>query len=210
MSTSLLGACCLATLLWVLSRRFFKTRSPLADVAGPEKEHWLKGEFSTCLSLNPRRICVLMVVDRYRKLPSDLSRRSGVQSRTCREIRRCSQNSCSTRSTSSSAIPICDHRRAQRYSQDEQLYVSDPLALHYIVVKEQDVYEETDMFITGNKLIFGEGLISTLGEQHRKQRKMLNPVFSMGNMRNLLPIVQPIASQLCTVLTSQLPGDGGE
>ncbi|EIM82072.1 cytochrome P450, partial [Stereum hirsutum FP-91666 SS1] len=88
---------------------------------------------------------------------------------------------------------------------NEQLYVSDPRALHHIVVKEQDVYEETDMFIIGNRLIFGEGLISTLGEQHRKQRKMLNPVFSMGNMRELLPTIQPIASQLCAVITSQLP-----
>lgn len=99
---------------------------------------------------------------------------------------------------------------AQRYPQNEQLYVSDPRALHHIVVKEQDVYEEPDMFIIGNRLIFGEGLISTLGEQHRKQRKMLNPVFSMGNMRDLLPTIQPIASQLCAVITSQLPSNGGK
>lgn len=31
--------------------------------------------------------------------------------------------------------------------QSKQLLVSDPLALHHIVVKEQDVYTETDMFI---------------------------------------------------------------
>jgi len=31
--------------------------------------------------------------------------------------------------------------------QKEQLYVSDPLALYYILVKEQNIYEETDMFI---------------------------------------------------------------
>lgn len=94
--------------------------------------------------------------------------------------------------------------------QAEQLIVSDPRALQHIVVKDQDIYEETDMFILGNKLIFGEGLIATLGEQHRKQRKMLNPVFSLGNMRELLPIIQPIASQLRTVLSSRLSSDGGE
>ena len=42
--------------------------------------------------------------------------------------------------------------RADRFSrrglQDEQLYVSDPLALHHIVVKDQYAYEETDMFTT--------------------------------------------------------------
>lgn len=31
--------------------------------------------------------------------------------------------------------------------QQARLWVSDPKALQYIVVKEQDVYEETDLFI---------------------------------------------------------------
>ena len=34
-----------------------------------------------------------------------------------------------------------------RSSQDEQLYVSDPLALHHIIVKDQYIYEETPMFM---------------------------------------------------------------
>lgn len=45
------------------------------------------------------------------------------------------------------------------------------------------------------------------GEQHKKQRKMLNPVFSLANMRDLLPIIQPIADKLCGILYSQLPSD---
>ncbi|KAI0043396.1 cytochrome P450, partial [Auriscalpium vulgare] len=60
----------------------------------------------------------------------------------------------------------------------------------------------------GNKIIFGEGLISTLGEQHKKQRKMLNPVFSLANMRVLLPIIQPIADKLRDLLTSQVQESG--
>lgn len=31
--------------------------------------------------------------------------------------------------------------------QNEMLYVSDPLALHHIVVKDQYIYEETSSFI---------------------------------------------------------------
>lgn len=34
-------------------------------------------------------------------------------------------------------------------------------------------------------LLFGKGLLSTIGEQHRKQRKMLNPVFSIAHMRSM-------------------------
>ncbi|RPD61378.1 cytochrome P450 [Lentinus tigrinus ALCF2SS1-6] len=90
----------------------------------------------------------------------------------------------------------------------EQLLVSDPRALYHILLKDQDIYHESDMFVMTNKLLFGEGLISTLGEQHRKQRKMLNPVFSLANMRSLLPTIQPIADTLFEHLRGELPEDG--
>ncbi|KAI9065301.1 cytochrome P450 [Trametes sanguinea] len=89
----------------------------------------------------------------------------------------------------------------------EQLLVCDPLALQHILVKDADAFEETDMFIETNKLLFGEGLISTLGEQHRKQRKLLNPVFSLANLRAVLPRIQPIAEELVERLRSGLPPD---
>ncbi|KAG2345549.1 cytochrome P450 [Suillus weaverae] len=87
---------------------------------------------------------------------------------------------------------------------DKWLYVSDPRALYHILVKEQHKFEEIDDFIFCNKLVFGAGLISTLGEQHRRQRKMLNPVFSISNMRELLPIIQPVSHQLKSILVSNL------
>ncbi|KAH9941744.1 cytochrome P450 [Epithele typhae] len=91
----------------------------------------------------------------------------------------------------------------------EQLFVSDPRALHQVVVKDQDIYHETEMFLKTNQLLFGEGLISTDGEQHRKQRKMLNPVFSLANMRELLPTIQPIADELLRGIMSEVSPDGG-
>ncbi|KJA16173.1 hypothetical protein HYPSUDRAFT_47597 [Hypholoma sublateritium FD-334 SS-4] len=69
---------------------------------------------------------------------------------------------------------------------ENQLYIFDPKALHYILVKEQHIFEESPFVITSNNLIFGPGLLGTLGDQHRKQRKMLNPVFSMAHMREML------------------------
>lgn len=90
----------------------------------------------------------------------------------------------------------------------EALYVSDPLALQHIFGKDQQAYDANDAFITSNLLMFGEGLIGTLGDQHKKQRKMLNPVFSVSNMRDLLPVIQPIADQMAAIFTQQIPGDG--
>lgn len=48
-------------------------------------------------------------------------------------------------------------------------------------------------------------LTPSTGEQHRKQRKLLNPVFSIANMRALLPIIQPIADTLASHFLSFLP-----
>ncbi|KAF8181261.1 cytochrome P450 [Pholiota molesta] len=69
-------------------------------------------------------------------------------------------------------------------------------AMHHIIVKDQYIYEETSAFIEGNKLIFGPGLLGTLNEQHRKQRKMLNPVFSVAHMREMIPTFYNITHKL--------------
>ncbi|KAG6907127.1 hypothetical protein DXG01_010431 [Tephrocybe rancida] len=53
--------------------------------------------------------------------------------------------------------------------QSKNLHIYDPKALHHILVK----------------LIFGGGLLSSQGDQHKKQRKMLNPVFSIVHMRHM-------------------------
>ncbi|KAF8966256.1 cytochrome P450 [Flammula alnicola] len=70
---------------------------------------------------------------------------------------------------------------------ENKLYVFDPKALHHILVKDQDMFESA--FIT---ILFGEGVVGTLGEQHRKQRKMLNPVFSIAHMREMKHMPVPI------------------
>ncbi|KAF4597348.1 cytochrome P450-dit2 [Pleurotus pulmonarius] len=79
---------------------------------------------------------------------------------------------------------------------DKQLYIYDPKAMHHVIVKDQDIYEETSLFIQGNLLMFGPGLLSTLGSHHKKQRKMLNPVFSIAHMRQMVPTFHAISNQL--------------
>ncbi|KZP14916.1 cytochrome P450 [Athelia psychrophila] len=87
---------------------------------------------------------------------------------------------------------------------EARLWVSDLKALHYIVIKEQDVYEETDVFIHANKLMFGEGLLGTLGAQHRKQRKMLNPVFSPRHLQEMVPIFHSVSHKLRDAILSRV------
>ncbi|KAJ3921772.1 cytochrome P450 [Lentinula edodes] len=58
----------------------------------------------------------------------------------------------------------------------KQLYTFDPKAMHHILVKN----------LRSGALLLGKGLLNTTGEHHRKQRKMLNPVFSIAHMRSMI------------------------
>ncbi|KAH6909123.1 cytochrome P450 [Coprinopsis sp. MPI-PUGE-AT-0042] len=80
------------------------------------------------------------------------------------------------------------------------LLLSDPKALHHVLVKDQDIFEETPESYVGRNAIFGPGLLSTFGEQHRKQRRMLNPVFSINHMREMVPTFHEIANKLSATL----------
>ncbi|KAJ3527393.1 hypothetical protein NMY22_g9808 [Coprinellus aureogranulatus] len=74
--------------------------------------------------------------------------------------------------------------------QQNMLVVSDPKALHNILIKETDIYEETDDAVRTTTRTWGKGLLSTTREHHRKQRKMLNPVFSAAHMRDMSKVAK--------------------
>ncbi|KAH9941813.1 cytochrome P450 [Epithele typhae] len=76
------------------------------------------------------------------------------------------------------------------------LYVFDPRAMHSITVKDQYSYEQPDWFIKSNLLTLGPGLLSTLGDHHRKQRRLLNPIFSINHMRHMIPMFYDVGHKL--------------
>ncbi|KZP32059.1 cytochrome P450 [Athelia psychrophila] len=78
----------------------------------------------------------------------------------------------------------------------QHLYVCDPKALQHILVKDQDTYEPSDSFIQSNKLLFGNGLVATMGDHHRRQRKLLNPVFSSRHLAEMIPVFYEVTSKL--------------
>ncbi|KII90147.1 hypothetical protein PLICRDRAFT_108574 [Plicaturopsis crispa FD-325 SS-3] len=97
---------------------------------------------------------------------------------------------------------------------DKRLYVSDPLALYDILMKNQDNYEETPLFTATVSWVLQVGteschdigmctLISCgLGNHHKRQRKLLNPVFSVKHMRHMIPLFYQTTRKLQTVLAS--------
>ncbi|OBZ67715.1 hypothetical protein A0H81_12340 [Grifola frondosa] len=84
------------------------------------------------------------------------------------------------------------------------LYIHDPKAMHSIIVKDQYTFEIASWAMKGNLAILGPGLLSTLGDHHRKQRKLLNPVFSINHMRHMLPIFYQVTCQLRDAIESRV------
>ncbi|EPT02070.1 hypothetical protein FOMPIDRAFT_1118855 [Fomitopsis schrenkii] len=76
------------------------------------------------------------------------------------------------------------------------LYIYDLRALHTMLIKQPTTYDIIDNHIKWSTLLFGPGLISVVGDQHRKQRKMLNPAFSATHLRDMLPTFYKIAEKL--------------
>lgn len=72
------------------------------------------------------------------------------------------------------------------------LYVFDPKALNSILVKDQTSYEVPNSLLLANHLTFGPNLLSVTGDHHRKQRKLLNPVFHINHMRTMTPLFYDI------------------
>ncbi|KAF5342999.1 hypothetical protein D9758_013703 [Tetrapyrgos nigripes] len=90
---------------------------------------------------------------------------------------------------------------------DKVLYLYDPKAMHHVLVKDQALFERTNVPASG--LMFGKGLGGITGEAHRKQRKALNPVFSIAHMRDMLPIFYDVIHKLEQGLTSRLQNGNG-
>ncbi|KAJ4479999.1 cytochrome P450 [Lentinula aciculospora] len=76
----------------------------------------------------------------------------------------------------------------------EQFYTFDPKAMHHILVKDAALFQPHR--IQHGALLLGKGLLNVTGEHHRKQRKMLNPVFSIAHMRSMMPIFHDVEDQL--------------
>ncbi|KAI0823858.1 cytochrome P450 [Trametes gibbosa] len=84
------------------------------------------------------------------------------------------------------------------------LYTFDTRALQSIYLKEQDSYEESETLLTNFRLFLGPGLPATIGDQHRRQRKMLTPLFSSKHMREMTPIFTNIIHKLEDAISAQV------
>ncbi|KAF9043393.1 cytochrome P450 [Panaeolus papilionaceus] len=87
---------------------------------------------------------------------------------------------------------------------EEMLYTYDPKAMHHILVKDQSVFQQAETMLLGTRVVFGNGLMSTTGHIHSRQRRCLNPVFSTAHMRQMAPMFYDVAHRLERSLMKQV------
>ncbi|PIL34527.1 cytochrome P450 [Ganoderma sinense ZZ0214-1] len=88
------------------------------------------------------------------------------------------------------------------------LVIHDPKALYTVLVEDQEFF--TKNFAPSNEMmvLLGPGLASTGGTQHKKQRKLLNPVFSLSHLRDLSRIFYDVANKAQKAIGSRISADG--
>ncbi|KAH9941249.1 cytochrome P450 [Epithele typhae] len=90
---------------------------------------------------------------------------------------------------------------------EPRLFIFDPVALHTVLIKEHHIFEEPDTHLLSNDLMFGPGLVSVAGDQHKRQRKILNPAFSPAHLRSTLPIMYSVTYRFRDAMLARIKGD---
>ncbi|CAH7689761.1 cytochrome P450 monooxygenase, partial [Phakopsora pachyrhizi] len=84
----------------------------------------------------------------------------------------------------------------------------DPVALKHILVKKAYDYPKPEHLRNEMIKLVGLGLLLSEGDDHKRQRKLLNPTFSPGQLRDLTPVVFKIAHKLSSKWSELLSKNG--
>ncbi|TFK82599.1 cytochrome P450 [Polyporus arcularius HHB13444] len=84
------------------------------------------------------------------------------------------------------------------------LNLFDPKALHSIFVKDIDYFPHDLNPSNDLRFLLGPGVLTTEGSQHRRQRKILNPVFSAAHLRNMTHIFYDVTHKLRRALETRV------
>ncbi|KAF7290984.1 hypothetical protein HMN09_01277100 [Mycena chlorophos] len=89
-----------------------------------------------------------------------------------------------------------------------ELYTNDLKALNHIVTKHE-IYQRAHVFRDIARRILGEGILYAELDQHKRQRRVLNPAFGVAQVRLLTETFVEKSVQLCDVWACQVGVAGG-
>ncbi|KAI8605700.1 cytochrome P450 [Dissophora ornata] len=81
----------------------------------------------------------------------------------------------------------------------ERLLLADPKAIQHVFGTHSYNYPKSSRTVRILSQILGNGVLLAEGDAHRKQRKMLNPAFSLGHIKEMLPIMANPAARLAKI-----------
>ncbi|KDQ07703.1 hypothetical protein BOTBODRAFT_38602 [Botryobasidium botryosum FD-172 SS1] len=96
------------------------------------------------------------------------------------------------------------------FGHDDILVVADTGVLAHILTKRPYAYPKSSMFRSFFLRISGRGLVWAEGEDHRRMRSTLNPVFSASEVRNMYEDVKLCSDRMTLLLTKYLNNNGGD
>lgn len=76
------------------------------------------------------------------------------------------------------------------------IFLSDPAALSYILLQRNYAYAKSAESRVMLERLLGRGLVTVEGEEHRKQRRIMNAPFSWSNVKSYCPEFQKCANKL--------------
>ncbi|KAJ7108241.1 cytochrome P450 [Mycena epipterygia] len=85
-----------------------------------------------------------------------------------------------------------------------ELHTSDPKAISHIVT-HSTVYQKVPLALVSARRFLGRGLLSVETEEHKRQRRIMNPAFGVAQIRGLTEVFVEHAVQLRDAWTAQLP-----
>ncbi|CAL1696958.1 unnamed protein product [Somion occarium] len=90
-----------------------------------------------------------------------------------------------------------------------RLYTVDIRAINHLLMNSTTIYQRSETSRKNVIRLLGPGLLITEGEQHRQQRKIMNPAFGPAQLREFTDIFFDKALQLRNIWNSQVSKNSG-
>ncbi|KAK9463618.1 cytochrome P450 [Lipomyces oligophaga] len=88
----------------------------------------------------------------------------------------------------------------------ERLLVSNPAAAHGILMTHAYKFVKPKFLNAILERLVGNGLLSAEGDIHKRQRKLLNPAFSFGHIKELVPAFENVVWRLVKTVVAESKG----
>ncbi|KAJ7616656.1 cytochrome P450 [Roridomyces roridus] len=89
-----------------------------------------------------------------------------------------------------------------------RLFTTDPKAVHHFMAR-LDIYQKSEASRFSLGRIVGPGILVVEDDEHKKQRKIMNPAFGAPQVRQLTSIFVGVSLQLRDIWAAQVSASGG-